>query len=172
MYSVLVVSDSHGLTKELDDIKAKHNVTEMIHCGDSELKETASQLTGFNVVQGNCDLSGRFPEEEIIEIGNLRFYVTHGHLYGVKQSLMNLQYRALEVEADVVCYGHSHIAFAEKIGEQLFINPGSIRSPKKFLERSYAIVEWDNRSKVNVHFYNLAGEKIISFPYANQFNLK
>ena len=84
-------------------------------------------------------------------------------MYGVKQSLMKLQYRALEVEADIVCYGHSHIAFAEKIGDQLFINPGSIRSPKKFVERSYAIVEWDDRSKVNVHFYNLSGEKITRF---------
>lgn len=172
MYSVLLVSDSHGLTKELIEIKERHEVTNKIHCGDSELKETSPQLSSFTVVQGNCDWKGNFPEEEVIEVGGLRFYVTHGHLYGVKRSLLQLQYRTQEVEADVVCFGHSHVAYAEKIGEQLFINPGSIRTPKKFLERSYVVVEWTDRNDIHVNFYDLSGEVITSFPYPNQFILK
>lgn len=172
MYSVLIVSDSHGLEKELEAINKRHDVTEKIHCGDSELLHTAPQLATFTTVKGNCDWGGNFPNEEVIEIGGLRFFVTHGHLYGVKQTLLNLQYRAEELEADIVCYGHSHIAYADKLGEQLFINPGSIRLPQKFNEPSYIVMEWTDAKKINVTFYNLAGETITSFPYENSFKLK
>ena len=172
MHSVLIVSDSHGLTDELEMIKSRHKVDEYIHCGDSELAETATQLDGFITVKGNCDWNGKFPNEQIVEFGGLRFFITHGHLYGVKQSLLQLQYKAEEVEADVVCFGHSHIAYAEKVRNTLFINPSSIRSPNKYKEKSYAMIEWENRDEITVHFYDLSGRIITTFPYESHFQLK
>lgn len=172
MHKVLILSDSHGLTSELITLKKRHNVHDYFHCGDSELLESASQLQGFTVVRGNCDWNGDFPLEKIVEIDGLRFFVTHGHLFGVKSSLMKLQYRALEVKADIVCFGHSHIAYAEKIDKQLFINPGSIRLPKKFNIPSYVIVEWTNRDDVSIMFYDRNGAEITSFPYEKSFNLR
>lgn len=172
MNKVLIVSDSHGLTIELEKLKDRHLLAEKIHCGDSELPTDASQLIGFTTVKGNCDWQGDFPLEEVIEIGGLRFFITHGHLYDVKTTMLTLQYKALEVGADVVCFGHSHIAYAEKVGEQLFINPGSIRLPKRFREPSYVLMEWYESTEVKVRFYGVHGDEIIHFPYEKQFNIK
>lgn len=172
MNKVLIVSDSHGLTSELSKIKERHQVSEYIHCGDSELTTKADPLNGYQVVKGNCDWQGDFQDELIVEKAGLRFFITHGHLFDVKTTLLKLQYRALEVNADIVCFGHSHIAYAQKHGEQLFINPGSIRLPKHFNEPSYVIMEWEAPLEVKVTFYNLEGEKIVFFPYKNKFTIK
>ncbi|MBO1002681.1 metallophosphoesterase family protein [Pseudogracilibacillus auburnensis] len=172
MNKVLILSDSHGLTEELTIIKERHHADYYIHCGDSELMKSTPPLNGFTTVKGNCDWKGDFPLEKIVEIGELRFFITHGHLFDVKMSLLHLQYRAQEVEADIVCFGHSHIAYAEKNGEQLFINPGSIRLPKRFKEPSYVLLKWTSAKDVNVTFYHVNGKEITHFPYENQFNLK
>ena len=57
--------------------------------------------------------------------------VTHGHLFNVKSGLMKLRYKALEQNANIVCFGHSHILGIEKVDDILFINPGSIRFPRE-----------------------------------------
>src|SRR5690625_1842524 len=169
---VLIVSDSHGLTEELTIIKDRHQLQYNIHCGDSELSTSAPQLADYHTVSGNCDWKGEFTNERLIDIGGLRFYITHGHLYGVKSTLMKLQYRAQEVEADVICFGHSHIAYAEEIDQKLYLNPGSIRLPKQSVKPSYIIMEWDECNEVHVHFFHINSEKITNFPYAQKFNLK
>src|SRR5699024_3613313 len=132
MKKILLVSDSHGWEEPLQAIAKRHDCHTYIHCGDSELQKSTEALSSYKVVQGNCDRHGNFPNELVIEVDGFRIYVTHGHLYGVKGSLMKLQYRAAEVGAHIVCFGHSHIAYAEEIDQQLFLNPGSIRLPKYF----------------------------------------
>src|SRR5690625_1577829 len=169
MNKILIVSDSHGLTSELTKIKQRHQVNYLIHCGDSELLKDAVQLEDFITVKGNCDWQSDFPLEEIVEFGGLRLLVTHGHLYHVKSTLLNIQDRAKEVEADVVCFGHSHIAYSEKIDNQLFINPGSIRMPRKFSEPSYIMMQWDEPNQVTVNFYHAADGQVISLPYDQQY---
>lgn len=164
---VLIVSDSHGLTKELEEIQKRHaNVVDvMIHCGDSELNFSAIELNNFVVVRGNCDFDHDFPNEQLKQINGLQVYVTHGHLYNVKASLMNLRYRAQEVGAEIICFGHSHIAGAELIDGILFINPGSIRLPRLRKEKTYALVEIEksgNSKHVIVKFYSLDGLEIPS----------
>ena len=62
MSKVLVVSDSHGLTKELEDLRARHlnDVELMIHCGDSEMMPDDKVMNGYLTVKGNCDF-GNYP---------------------------------------------------------------------------------------------------------------
>ena len=152
-YKVLIISDSHGLTNELKDIRARHHdIDEAIHCGDSELKEDDPNLSGYRVVSGNCDWNGNFPNEIVLDYGGLTVLVTHGHLYDIKRSLMKLEYKAQEADANIVCFGHSHVAYAEDINDRLFLNPGSIRLPRQFKEQSYIILEWDSLEQVFVNF--------------------
>ena len=54
---------------------------------------------------------------------------------------MNLKYKAQEVNADIVCFGHSHVLGAEVIEGTLFLNPGSIRLPRERLEKTYVILD-------------------------------
>jgi putative phosphoesterase len=52
--------------------------------------------------------------------------------------------RLQNVEADVICVGHTHIPYALEVGEKLVINPGSLGQPRDGDPRAaYAIV--DNR---------------------------
>ncbi len=54
MSKVLIVSDSHGLTKELEDLRERHGkeVELMIHCGDSQLMPTDQAISGYLTVYG------------------------------------------------------------------------------------------------------------------------
>ncbi|MBP2240634.1 putative phosphoesterase [Cytobacillus eiseniae] len=159
--SILIVSDSHGLTDELQEIKKRHahEVQMMIHCGDSELQANHDALANFFVVQGNCDRAGTFPEEWIEEVSGLKLFVTHGHRFSVKSTLMNLSYRASEVEADIVCFGHSHLLGAEMIDGILFINPGSIRLPRGRTEKTYMRLEVVEK-EINLYVYDFDQGKL------------
>ncbi|EKN67426.1 metallophosphoesterase [Schinkia azotoformans] len=161
---VLIVSDSHGLTKDLIELKKKYRteVETMIHCGDSELDAHSEAMSSYIAVRGNCDFDSNYANEQLVSIksNGLAFYVTHGHLYNVKMSLMNLRYRAEEVGANVVCFGHSHIAGAELIDNMLFINPGSIILPRLRKEKTYAILEVDEAKNCVVRFFSIDGKEI------------
>lgn len=169
MHKVLIVSDSHGLTDKVIEIKTRHNVKHMIHCGDSELSYNSSALEGFINVAGNCDYEQRFLEEETIVIGELTFFITHGHLHNVGNGLNRLAYSGAEKDAQVICFGHTHIAGAETMKDQLFINPGSIRSSRNHMEETYAIMNWETLSDIQVTFYDLAGQVVEELSYTTSF---
>lgn len=157
---ILIVSDSHGLTSELMQMREKHAGADLlIHCGDSELQADDESLKGFSVVRGNCDFEAGFPEDLIEEAGELRIFVTHGHRYSVKSTLMNLSYRARELKADIVCFGHSHYLGAEMADNTLFINPGSIRLPRGRSERTYIILEAEE-NEIILDVYDITKGKI------------
>lgn len=160
MSKVLVVSDSHGLTNELEILRKRHmnEVDWMIHCGDSELMPDDKVMNGYLTVKGNCDFGG-YPLETTTEIAGRKFFVTHGHRYSVKTSLMNLQYKAAEMGADIVCFGHSHVLGAEIIGNTLFLNPGSIRMPRARNEKTYLILELVDE-KIKFFVYDSSGREL------------
>ncbi|MEW9051661.1 MAG: metallophosphoesterase [Neobacillus sp.] len=160
MSKVLIVSDSHGLTRELEVLRERHldEVDLMIHCGDSQLDYEDKAITGYLTVMGNCDFGG-YPLEMITELAGRKIFVTHGHRYSVKTSLMNLKYMAEETGADIVCFGHSHILGAEIIGKTLFLNPGSIRLPRERLEKTYVILDLlDDKIKMSV--FDISGKEL------------
>ncbi|PWW19689.1 hypothetical protein DFO73_11974 [Cytobacillus oceanisediminis] len=157
---ILILSDSHGLTSELKQIRDQHTGMDLlIHCGDSELQADDESINGYTVVRGNCDIEAGFPEDRVEEAGGLRLFVTHGHRYSVKSTLMNLSYRAREMEADIVCFGHSHYLGAEMVDNTLFINPGSIRLPRGRREKTYIILEAKERDII-LDVYDTATGKI------------
>jgi uncharacterized protein len=165
MSKVLVVSDSHGLTKELEILRERHmnEVDLMIHCGDSEMMPDDKVMNGYLTVKGNCDF-GAYPLEATTEIARRKFFVTHGHKYSVKTSLMNLKYKAAEIGADIVCFGHSHVLGAEVIGDTLFLNPGSIRLPRERHEKTYVILELLEES-VKMSVYDISGQELKDLAY-------
>lgn len=170
MTKVLILSDSHGLTKEIVEIKNRHHLKYMIHCGDSELSMEDPVLEDIIKVRGNCDYDSGFPDEKIIKLDSLTFLITHGHLHDVRSGLTNLSYRATEKNAQIVCFGHTHIAGAKKRGHQIFINPGSIRLPRNRSEKTYAILEWETHDKIQVLFYNTNGKLIEDLTYITDLN--
>ncbi|MFD2628758.1 metallophosphoesterase [Oceanobacillus kapialis] len=165
MTQVLITSDSHGLTDELLQIKQKHKLEFMIHCGDSELDMDSQEMDGFYKVAGNCDIDTRYPEEQTLDIEGVKILAVHGHLHNVKQNLMTVGYRAEELGAKIICFGHTHVAGAQQVDGQLFINPGSIRQPRGRVEKTYAILEWKTPNEFNVTFHTLDGKEVQDLAY-------
>lgn len=165
MERILILSDSHGLTNEITEIKDRHQCEYVIHCGDSELDYDHSSIQNITIVKGNCDYDTKFRYIENLEVDGLHFFITHGHLYDVGINLQNLYESARENQAQVVCYGHTHVAKAEKIGDILFINPGSIRLPRRRKEKTYAVMEWEDHDDIHIHFFTTSGEKIDDLAY-------
>lgn len=163
---VLVVSDNHGQADVIQQLKARHkeDVEHFIHCGDSELPFNSPDMEGFYAVRGNCDFDNDYPQQLIKEVCSNRIFVTHGHLHQVKSSLMPIMYAAQEEEANIVCFGHSHIAGAEYTGGILFVNPGSISLPRMTRDKTYAIIEESNLDFF-VHYYNEKGERLSSHTF-------
>lgn len=171
MNKVLILSDSHQLVDEISIITERHHLQYMIHCGDSELPSDHEVLEGILTVSGNCDFDERLPNEKVLSLADVTFLVTHGHLHHVKSrsGLLNLSHYAVEKNANVICYGHTHIAGAEKIGDQLFINPGSIRLPRSRKEKTYAILSWSSLANVKVEFFTVLGDPVKELTYETSF---
>ncbi|MBK3493491.1 metallophosphoesterase [Viridibacillus sp. YIM B01967] len=141
---ILVMSDTHGDATVIERVvQHEQDVDAVFHCGDSELSFGATEFRNMYKVRGNCDYDKQFADDVIAEIDGQTIYMTHGHLYNVKTTLLPLSYRSAEVSANIVLFGHSHLLGAELIDDTLFVNPGSLRLPRGRKEKSYAIIEFD-----------------------------
>ncbi|OEH91942.1 metallophosphoesterase [Bacillus solimangrovi] len=160
--NVLIVSDNHGDEEILATLKERHHsdVDAFIHCGDSELPANEKSMEYFRSVRGNCDFDDKYVEERVESIDGVNCFITHGHLYNVKMSLMNIIYRAKEVGASIVCYGHSHIASVEEANGIVLINPGSIRLPRLRKDKTYAILSIEQSKKITVRYYTTEGTEV------------
>ena len=107
----LVLSDSHGnvdnMVRAVELVKP-HGI---IHLGDGwrdveELRQLYPRLP-LEQVPGNCDF-GRFEAlERVLILDDHRVLIAHGHTLGVKTGLLRAQYRALEMNADILLFGRS-----------------------------------------------------------------
>ena len=140
-----IVSDTHGNIPVLKKvIKEMGEIDLYIHLGDfvSDGKNVFNQMEAKSIIiKGNCDLLEEADEEITVEINNKKFFITHGHNYNIKYGYNNIYYRALEEEADVVVFGHTHMPLLLWYKEILFFNPGSTAYPKGGSEPSYGIIE-------------------------------
>lgn len=154
---ILVVSDTHGDYVTFDKlIRSKPKAEIVIFCGDghSDFEEVKRNYPEkmFIGVKGNCDWSCPLPNLELRTIEGKKFYITHGHIENVKYGLGALKRRAMEEKADIVLYGHTHVAnieheaynYYEADGEKdrgmWIMNPGSLRR----FECSYGLIDIQN----------------------------
>lgn len=162
--SILILSDTHGLRHEVNKVVSRHQAEQIFHCGDFCVDRRHEPFQRMKLVRGNCDIDTTVPEEALTSWRNLRIYQTHGHLYNVKSSLLKLQYRAEETNANVILFGHSHMPVCAVIRDILFINPGSLQMPRGFRVPTYVILEElaadSEQVTVNVRFYDDLGNHV------------
>jgi uncharacterized protein len=154
---IAVISDTHRHIYSLNQVTKLIQDTDMaIHLGDNveDVDSIKSNYKGTIInVRGNCDFSSFIPVERMEEVENKKIFITHGHRYDVKHSLLKLKYRAKELGADIVLFGHTHIS-AEIYEDGIwFINPGSAALPKDSYQ-SIAIIEISD-NKVSVSFRHI-----------------
>ncbi len=135
MKKILVISDTHGRTKNLDKIlPLVQPVDYLFHLGDvgndADYIEVVSECPCC-FVAGNNDFYSRLPGERVVKIEHTKFFLTHGHNYYVNAWKEPLAKAAREREATVAIFGHTHVPFQEEIGGVLVLNPGSLSLPRQ-----------------------------------------
>lgn len=161
---ILVMSDTHGLVREVRQVTGRHAVEKILHCGDFCVDHQREPFSNMILVRGNCDTTKDVPTEQQTQWRDLKILQTHGHLYGVKNSLLRLHYRAEETGANVVLFGHSHVPACGVERGILFLNPGSLQLPRGFDVRTYAVIEENGVTpdsvNVSVFFYDHQGNPV------------
>ncbi len=137
----------HGPRNDLPREYAPKSVIEMLN----KYKER------ILCVRGNCDTEVdqmvlEFPimaDYCIFYINGRAVYATHGHIYN-KANMPPL------TKDDILLHGHTHIPAWEKVGENYYINPGSVSIPKNDSPHSYIMLEngefvWKNLDGESYH---------------------
>lgn len=144
-----VISDTHRIVSSIKRLENEvSGVDVLIHLGDNvdDILIIQKFYKGKIInVKGNCDFSTIVPNDRVEEVSGKRTFVTHGHRYGVKENLTKLRHKALEIGADIVLYGHTHIAKIDFLEGIWYINPGSASLPRDGA-RSYAIISIEKES--------------------------
>ena len=149
---ILVISDSHGAGTPIElAIEAQPNAEYVLFLGDGV--EQFEEVSGFYPakkylkVRGNCDYNLRLRETDLLVIENHRIFFTHGHIYDVKNGLDNLKAAARARNADIVLFGHTHVALTDYEDGLYMMNPGSIAKPRHG-QPTYGIVDITNAGVV------------------------
>lgn len=139
----VVFSDSHSSTALMKEAVRRIRPDVIIHLGDSvrdaeELREEFREIPLYSV-KGNCDISSSAPETDIVPLGPVKAFITHGHLYDVKWGRLDpLVYAAMEQNAQIAMFGHTHQAETSEMGGVKLLNPGTAGKGR---ERTFAIVD-------------------------------
>lgn len=134
MKQILVMSDTHGRKAAIAAALAQCPDTDcIIHLGDyAQDAAYARELTDKSVygVRGNCDLTVGAPAELELNFEGVRIVAVHGHQQSVKTSLLRLGLYALEKQANVVLFGHTHVPTEQFYENVTLYNPGSLGEPR------------------------------------------
>ncbi|MBQ4425566.1 MAG: YfcE family phosphodiesterase [Lachnospiraceae bacterium] len=140
---ICVFSDSHGNPDKMKEAIGREKPNLVFFLGDGErdiaaLRRDCPQLP-LQAVRGNCDLHSELPAALTCVAGGVRFFLTHGHRFGVKTDRWfdALKEEARRSHAQAALFGHTHEAFLQQDGSLLLMNPGSIRG----YAASYGVIE-------------------------------
>lgn len=132
MTKICVFSDSHGYLDHMLGAISQEAPDYVIFLGDGERDicraEKQFPSIGFLRVCGNCDRHSNAPLVLNTVIAGKKIFAVHGHHYKVKydSSYSTLRYAALEADADIVLFGHTHMPYYDRNLGMDIMNPGSI----------------------------------------------
>ena len=142
-----VFSDSHGYAANMISAIELEKPDFCFFLGDGErdLARLEAKFPGLPVyaVRGNCDFGTELKNVLICEVEGIRVFMTHGHLSYVKYDyrLETLISQALEAEADIALFGHTHSQHLSESNGVTLLNPGSVG---RGYYPGYAVLEFEN----------------------------
>lgn len=171
---ILVVSDSHMEKDAIDLIlKTFDDIDLYLHCGDIVLDKTVYPM--FHTVKGNHD-SEDYPLFEIVEADHFKIYLTHGHKFSENPEVLKwwktsnktfddykeyirkmeneMVKEAKKYDANMVCYGHTHMKTYRKTDHIHVLNPGSLMFNCDGTLPSFAIITLTG-DDINIIFYDI-----------------
>ena len=167
--TVLVLSDTHGRRTRIEDVLAIHSRYDCLaFLGDGlrDIEGASVPQNGLCAVRGNCDVFSLgacdAPTERVLCLDGVRILMMHGHTHSVKSGVEAAAAYAYDRGADVLLYGHTHVAdntyfpAGSRIGgvvteRPLYVfNPGSLGEPR-YGKASYGVMEIRNGSVLLSH---------------------
>lgn len=116
----------------------------ILHLGDgnNEFENLMSLFPEkkYVMVCGNNDFYSQAQNDEVVKIGGVTVFMTHGHRYGVYVSLDRLKRAAAKYDARVILYGHTHMTDYRYEQGVYIMNPGSISQPR-MSRKSYGFID-------------------------------
>ena len=167
----VIISDIHTRRSAVSEVLERRirPIDALIFCGDG-LQSICNLDGGINVlaVAGNCDGSILFPADEpevrMVQLGEVRVLMMHGHTFDVKWGLSEAIAYAAKKQADVLLYGHTHAPYERllPVGERLrdgtvlekpllVANPGSLGAPRGGEEPSFGVLTVRGKSVLFSH---------------------
>ena len=118
----------HGPRNDLPEYYAPKAVIEMLNARKNEIfcvrgncdTEVDQMVLGFPLMADYC----------LLPHGERMIFATHGHKFNTS-SLPPLK------DGDILLHGHTHIPACERVGEVLYLNPGSASIPKEGSAHGY-----------------------------------
>ena len=150
---IAILSDTHGKTEYfLSQMRSRNDIDRIIHLGDFAWDaELISRELSVPViyVKGNNDFGSNAPLDKVIYLEGHKVWLTHGHRNNDYFGTDSLYYKAKELGASIVLYGHTHSFFYEVSEGIRIINPGSLSHSRGDGHTSYVIMDiTDNDVKI------------------------
>lgn len=128
MKRLLVVSDTHGRADLPAIARLAADCDLVLHLGDGFVDgQRLQMLQDAPVIQvlGNTDLPLDVVPEKRLEVEGWSILLTHGHLHGVKRSLVDLVGHADDMDCQLVLFGHLHRPVYQESGRIKAFCPSS-----------------------------------------------
>lgn len=150
---LLVASDVHSGARAFEILSERASAPgclAFLYAGDIEienyfiLEKLRTRNYTFIPVRGNCDRPWSWvetdvpfpPVERSLSFGGLDIWMSHGHIVSEPEY----------GHYDVVITGHTHITSLKKIGDTIYLNPGSASRPRGRSGASYATIEFQDNA--------------------------
>lgn len=152
-----VFSDTHSCTALAIEAVRRCRPDLIIHLGDyvrdaDTIRQEFPDIPLY-CVRGNCDIAADAPDSDIVPMGPVKVFITHGHNYNVKYGgCTNLVYAAMEAGAKVAVYGHTHEAEYDELGGVIVLNPGTAGKGRRL---TWAVLQVSDNGGITVDIKNL-----------------
>ncbi len=150
----VIFSDSHGRENRLLDVLQRQirPPAAIFFAGDGlrDIEILEQTDVSIHAVAGNCDWIALREQESLITVEKFKVFLTHGHLYGVKNGYDRLVARGAAIGADVILFGHTHLPHCERIGEgtcvcdRVLTKPLYLFNPGSISEGSFGVMTVQN----------------------------
>ena len=128
-----------------------------------QFDEFRSLAQNFSIVRGDFDENTNLPETKVVQIGQFRIGLIHGHQvvpWGDSHALAMIQ---RQMDVDILVTGHTHKNEVNEYEGKWFINPGSVTGAYSALDSDVVpsfILLAIQGNKVVTYVYELKNDKV------------